>query len=361
MVKVGRCDTYLSCLWDDSNSQYYLDGVDCRETRIGHWTSLDGSKPGFSEIENEDFDAPDEQIMQGKKYFDVHSPDKEEVSEYPGGQDQTFIVSSVSRLDARSLAAHVVDRMCDRGWQGLDCASMSALLSVLDLGFEALLMFQGDVQHMWAGKVHSLAIDVAILLVHCALRTKLEGCGENRPSGLDATLQQRFVLASVQAFTRCLAAPGGLQHTGLRDAYSDLTYMFIQQKEAFPVEQVLAPACAQMTSRQDNAKLARSPALLKLLAHCMTELQQLTAHPPDWALNVACPARKCKCRRLCQDLVAFLHHPKLCVPGSDRHSGLEASAGMDPPAPAPTITAAVKEVMLLLISEAIRASPSQRS
>lgn len=67
---------------------------------------------------------------------------------------------------------------------------------------------------MWAGKVPSLAIDVAILLVHCALRTKLEGCGENRPSGLDATLQQRFVLASVQAFTRCLAAPGGLQHTG---------------------------------------------------------------------------------------------------------------------------------------------------
>ena len=64
MVKGGRCDTYLSSLWDDSNSQYYLDGVDCRETRIGHWTSLDGSKPGFSEIENEDFDAPDEQIMQ---------------------------------------------------------------------------------------------------------------------------------------------------------------------------------------------------------------------------------------------------------------------------------------------------------
>ena len=49
---------------------------------------------------------------------------------------------------------------------------------------------------------------------------------------------------------------------GLRDAYSDLVQKFIQQKEAFPVEQVLAPACAQMASRQDNAKLARMAHLL---------------------------------------------------------------------------------------------------
>ncbi len=67
---------------------------------------------------------------------------------------------------------------------------------------------------MWAGKVHSLATHLAILLVHCALRTKLEGCGKTKPSGFNASLQQRFVLASVQAFTRCLAAPGGIQHTG---------------------------------------------------------------------------------------------------------------------------------------------------
>ena len=49
---------------------------------------------------------------------------------------------------------------------------------------------------------------------------------------------------------------------GLQDAYSDLIQKFIQQKEAFPVEQVLAPACAQMASRQDNAKLARMAHLL---------------------------------------------------------------------------------------------------
>ncbi len=49
---------------------------------------------------------------------------------------------------------------------------------------------------------------------------------------------------------------------GLRAAYSDLIQKFIQQKKAFPVEQVLAPACAQMASRQDNAKLARMAHLL---------------------------------------------------------------------------------------------------
>jgi len=49
---------------------------------------------------------------------------------------------------------------------------------------------------------------------------------------------------------------------GSRDTYSDLVQKFIQEKEAFPVEQVLAPACAQMASRQDNAKLARMAHLL---------------------------------------------------------------------------------------------------
>ena len=60
-VKVGRCDSYTSFLWD--GSQFHLDSIDCRETRIGHWTSLDGCKPGFSEIQSEDFEI-DEQIMQ---------------------------------------------------------------------------------------------------------------------------------------------------------------------------------------------------------------------------------------------------------------------------------------------------------
>ncbi|KAL0056124.1 hypothetical protein WJX82_007923 [Trebouxia sp. C0006] len=222
--------------------------------------SLDGSKPGFSEIQSKDFDAIDQQILQGKEYFDIRSPDKEEISECPYGNDNM----SVSRLDAPSLAVQIPDRMCNRGWQGLDCANMSALLSVVDQGFEALLMFQGGIQTIWAGKVHSVAIDVAILLVHCALRTKLEEFVKKSPWDFDATLQQRFVLASVQAFTKCLAVPGGLQHIGLRDTYSDLVHKFIQGKEAFPVEQVLAPACARMASRQDNAKLACSPALLKL-------------------------------------------------------------------------------------------------
>jgi len=38
--------------------------------------------------------------------------------------------------------------------------------------------------------------------------------------------------------------------------------MFIQQQEAFPLEQVLVPACAQMASPQDHAKLARTADLL---------------------------------------------------------------------------------------------------
>ena len=70
---------------------------------------------------------------------------------------------------------------------------------------------------------------------------------------------RRYGVAQLQSECACtdyvLAA-------GLRDAYSDLIHMFIQQKEAFPVEQVLAPACAQMASRQDNAKLARMAHLL---------------------------------------------------------------------------------------------------
>ena len=61
-VKVGICDSYVSCPWD--GFQCDLDGIDNRETRIGHWMSLDGSKPGFSEFQSEEFDAIDEQIMQ---------------------------------------------------------------------------------------------------------------------------------------------------------------------------------------------------------------------------------------------------------------------------------------------------------
>jgi len=77
----------------------------------------------------------------------------------------------------------------------------------------------GGVQNVWAGKMQSLAVDVAILLARCtvarcALRTKLAGCSHNSIPGFNADLQQRLVLASIQAFTRCFAAPGGLQHTG---------------------------------------------------------------------------------------------------------------------------------------------------
>lgn len=78
----------------------------------------------------------------------------------------------------------------------------------------SFFVVSGGIQNMSTGKVHSLATDMAILLVHCALKTKLEDCVKKRPWTLDAPLQQRFVLASVQAFTKCLAAPGGLQHTG---------------------------------------------------------------------------------------------------------------------------------------------------
>ncbi len=56
-----------------------------------------------------------------------------------------------------------------------------------------------------------------------------------------------------------------------------------------------------------------SPTLLKLMVHCMTELQQLTAHVPGWSLRNACPARWCKGQQLCQDLYAFLHHPESYV------------------------------------------------
>ena len=64
-VKVGLCDSCMSCVWEDS--QCYLDGIDNRNTRIGYWMSLDGSKPGFSEIQNDEFDATgalNERIMQ---------------------------------------------------------------------------------------------------------------------------------------------------------------------------------------------------------------------------------------------------------------------------------------------------------
>ena len=46
------------------------------------------------------------------------------------------------------------------------------------------------------------------------------------------------------------------------------------------------------------------------MVHCMTELQQVTAHPPDWSLSIACHAKKRKCLPLCQELSAFLHDPQ---------------------------------------------------
>ena len=49
---------------------------------------------------------------------------------------------------------------------------------------------------------------------------------------------------------------------GLQDAYSDLFQMFTHCQGAFPVNEVLGPACVQMASPQDNIKLARETDLL---------------------------------------------------------------------------------------------------
>lgn len=62
MVKVDRSDSYKLCVGDAF--QYDLEGIHCRETTVGHWTTLDGSKSGFADNENRDFDAIDERIMQ---------------------------------------------------------------------------------------------------------------------------------------------------------------------------------------------------------------------------------------------------------------------------------------------------------
>ena len=43
---------------------------------------------------------------------------------------------------------------------------------------------------------------------------------------------------------------------GLQDAYNDMIQMFIHCTEAFSVDQVLGPVCAQMASHQDNKQLA---------------------------------------------------------------------------------------------------------
>ncbi|KAL0026543.1 hypothetical protein WJX77_006019 [Trebouxia sp. C0004] len=343
MVKVGRHDSYTSCVWD--GPQYYLDSIDCRDTRIGHWMSLDGSKPGFSEFQSEDFDAIDEQIMQGEEYFDIHSPDKEEVSEYSGGQHQTANVERVGK--AWTVQA-------------------------------SLLVLQGGTQHMWAGKVQTLAMDVAILL-------------------------QRFVLASVQAFTRCLAAPGGLQHTGLRDADSDLTHMFIQQKEAYPLESLRL-----LVHRWPAAKTCQACTVTCIAeAHAIAEAhgtlygRAAAADSTSSRLEFErCMPRKKvpSIRQLCQDLVTFFRHPESCMYQAQtdvqgwrhllgwvpRHRQVRCEEEQSCAvvitctktkewhdtlmqcynrnfAWLQAITGAVKEVMLLLISEAIRASPSQRS
>lgn len=94
------------------------------------------------------------------------------------------------------------------------CASVKSGSSGTWQATALIFLVSGGIQNMSAGKVHSVATDVAILLVHCALRITLEKSVIKRPWTFDASLQQRFVLASVQAFTKCLAAPGGLQHTG---------------------------------------------------------------------------------------------------------------------------------------------------
>ena len=121
-----------------------------------------------------------------------------------------------SKLYSRTLSSflaglHALSEFCL-----CQCASIKSGPSGTRQATARNCLVSGGIQNIWAGKVHSVAIDVAILLVHCALRTKLEECVIKRPWTFDAPLQQRFVLASVQAFTKCLAAPGGLQHTGKR-------------------------------------------------------------------------------------------------------------------------------------------------
>ncbi len=119
-----------------------------------------------------------------------------------------------SKLYSRALSSSLADLHALSDFCLCHCASVKSGPSGTWQATALIFLVSGGIQNMSAGKVHSLAIDVAILLVHCALRTKLEECGKKGPSDFDADLQQRLVLASVQAFTRCLAAPGGLQHTG---------------------------------------------------------------------------------------------------------------------------------------------------
>ena len=68
----------------------------------------------------------------------------------------------------------------------------------------------GGIENMQVGKMQDTAIDTAICLAHLAVRTKL-----GRDTLEHYILQQRLVRASVQAFVRCFAAPGGLRHIGM--------------------------------------------------------------------------------------------------------------------------------------------------
>lgn len=119
-----------------------------------------------------------------------------------------------SKPYSRAVSAFLADLHALSDFCLCQCASIESGPSGTQQATARICLVSGGIQTIWAGKVHSVAIDVAILLVHCALRTKLEEFVKKSPWDFDATLQQRFVLASVQAFTKCLAVPGGLQHIG---------------------------------------------------------------------------------------------------------------------------------------------------
>lgn len=62
---------------------------------------------------------------------------------------------------------------------------------------------------MRIGNLHETAANMAILLAHVTIRISLA-----KDTFSVNNTQERLVMASIKAFTRCFAAPGGLQRIG---------------------------------------------------------------------------------------------------------------------------------------------------
>ena len=58
------------------------------------------------------------------------------------------------------------------------------------------------------------------------------------------------------------ACKGYALAAGLQDAYDDMIEMFTHFQEAFPIAEVLGPACVQMANPKDIIKLAREADIL---------------------------------------------------------------------------------------------------